>query len=305
MKKISIGIFFATACQANMEETSLVEQDVEHNTVQIQDVVDAPESQTSSVLSLPNQLQCASSPVHYDYTGVPLVIRFDIQNVYGQAYVSFTMGALHSDISYENIGSAQVQVPVVLSEESIAIEIPAGAATVEGYGAVRQGLLADRVSIHLSPEGNGDYLGILQSFAFFDVPIHCWEPDMPRVFHYNHETGICEDEDGIEGFNPAYPIKVRETGDAHCMDLQDWLLAGAIFSAHPWFSNDSNLVWDLRGARLEGAELYNANLVDSDFSGSDLRGLLFENSRLQGLSDDHTLLPEDCVAIDQEINCQR
>ena len=46
-------------------------------------------------------------------------------------------------------------------------------------------------------------------------------------------------------------------------------------------------------------------MIDSDFSGADMSGLIYENSRVSGIIDEYTILPEDCEADGLEIDCSR
>ena len=159
----------------------------------------------------------------------------------------------------------------------------------------------------------GLYSGTLASPKFGDLDFYCWgysvefaddfnpENDMvilEKEYHYNQESGKCENADGEEGYNNSSVVKVRETGDGECANMSYWELEEQDYG-YP------NLEWDVRGSLMYGTQIHFANMIGADFRGANMTGLEYGYTYLRGVVDEYTLLPVDCEAFDNEIDCMR
>ena len=158
--------------------------------------------------------------------------------------------------------------------------------------------LEHETTIRLEASGDGLYLGTLNNFSKFELPISCWRTNQPRKYSYNSDTGLCQNEQGELGLNASHVFKVRKTKDGQCVDMSGWSLNGQDYS-YP------NLDWDVQGANLNGATIHFANMIDADFRGAQMQNFTFGYTNLKGQVDEHTQLPQDCSAEGGQIDCVR
>jgi len=255
--------------------------------------------------SLPNLLQCASQSMGGQ------TIRMFLQNVYGQAHTEFQLGHTHdleSNDTHEILDHTIYQSVPILGEDTIDIDL------ISSHHISEEG--ADffggdgQLSLSL---WNGLYSGTLSSPNFGELEFHCWEYTWERIddfnpdndfmlinkeYSYDHETGLCKNALGEEGYNHSSVVKARETGDAECVDMNGWSLEEQNFG-YP------NLDWNVRGALMNGAQIHFANMIGADFSGADMTDFEYGYTSLQGIADEYTQLPIDCLSIDNMIDCMR
>ena len=111
MYRLSIIYIFMLACQERKEEP--VESDVAGT---ISEEEEAESGEIGQSFSLPDLLQCSTSPFVRDFTAKPYVYRFEISNVYGEAATSFDLELLHPP--EDSPSFIQRTMPVVTSPEN-------------------------------------------------------------------------------------------------------------------------------------------------------------------------------------------
>ena len=129
-----------------------------------------------------------------------------------------------------------------------------------------------------------------------DIAITCWTDAFVPAFAYDAERGACIDVAGNTGINPTTQAYVRVTGDGECADLGGLQLNETDFG-YPV------LEWNLAGARLDGARLHFAHLMQADLSGARMTDFQFGYAILDAAVDDFTQ-PLPCPASGGRIECQ-
>ena len=255
-------------------------------------------------MPLPDLLSCASeSTGHLDFFGMPYAITMELQNIYGQANTAFFIDHIH-EMSQEGFqggmvgGSAVFQSLPEMGEASIDIALTDE--NSQENNLTWLSLFQGEGSLSLIEIDSGRFEGIL-SFPHEQnmrpaLMIHCWEPDLYNEFTYDPEVGLCLNEAGEEGFNPASQAEVRETGDGQCVDMAGWIIDEGNYS-YP------NFEWDLRGANLNGASISFAHMKGADFRGAKMDAFSYGYTQLMGQVDEYTTLPNGCEAENNWIDC--
>ena len=221
-----------------------------------------------------------------DWWPVALRISFDLQgeNAY---FVDMTLGDSHP-----NQEGVLAEPTAAWSEQAYL--------TMQGDDLVLDGadLWVDvtRMSEFTAPM----YTGTLEHTEHGEHAVACWFDDFAGDFRYALENEVCVDADGLWGWNP-YPVSyTRDTLDAHCGTFEGQML-NEDYLGYPSFVG-----MDLRGAQLQGASLFFANILDSSWEGADLTGFEFGYARLSGTVDERTVWPEEsCELAADQITCMR
>jgi hypothetical protein len=139
--------------------------------------------------------------------------------------------------------------------------------------------------------GTVEYQGI-------SLAISCVQGEPVPLFRY--AEGRCVDSEGTEGLNP-WPIElVRETTMGECNDFSGVKLGEGLMD-YPVLSN-----WNLRGARLDEADLAFARLIDAQLEGAQLEYITYGYAWISGTVDVHTRAPaEGCLTQGDTINCSQ
>ena len=270
-----------------------------------EDLEEEPEEEiVTNPMPLPDLLSCASeSTGHLDFFGMPYAITMELQNIYGQANTAFFIDHIH-EMSQEGFeggltgGSAVFQSLPEMGEASI--DIALNEESTQESNLSWLSLFKGNGSLSLNKFDSGRFEGLL-SFPHEQnmrptLIMHCWEPDLYNEFTYDPEVGLCINEAGEEGFNPASQAEVRETGDGHCVNMNGWIIDEGNYS-YP------NFAWDLRGANLNGASISFAHMKGADFRGAKMDTFSYGYTQLMGQVDEHTTLPNGCEAENNWIDC--
>jgi hypothetical protein len=262
------------------------------------------EEDITDPMHLPDLLACASeSTGHLDFFGTPYAITMELQNIYGEANTTFFIDHIH-EMAQEGFqgglvgGSAVFQSLPEMGETSFDIELNEAGAQESNLSWLS--LFQGEGSLSLNQVDRGRLEGVL-SFPHEQnmrptLVMHCWEPDLQNEFTYDPDVGLCLNEAGEEGYNPASQAEVRETSDGHCVDMDGWIIDEGNYS-YP------NFEWDLRGANLNGASISFAHMKGADFRGAKMETFSYGYTQLKGPIDDHTTLPNNCESEDDRIDC--
>lgn len=297
----------AGPAQDSVDDTQQQSTDPEDESTEVnseeEDMEDSEEDNEvpTETFYLPDLLQCAS-----EVTSDLLTVRMTLRNIYGQANTEFTLGHVHQHHLDGSavLAQATYQSQPFLADGTIVIDL----LSENQQSDTNDELFGGFGSLSLEVAEHGMYVGVLESNAFGKVDFYCWDvlPEgnndtfvvSGKEFFYNHEAGDCLNEDGEVGFNFSNVVKVRETGDGECVNMSYWTLEEGDYS-YP------NLDWDVRGAVMYGTQIHFANMIGADFRGADLYGLEFGYTFLQGIIDEHSVLPADCEPVENEIDCVR
>ena len=130
------------------------------------------------------------------------------------------------------------------------------------------------------------------------LAISCVQGEPEPVFRYSE--GRCVDSEGTEGLN-QWPIElVRETTMGECNDFSGVQLGEGLMD-YPVLSN-----WNLRGARLDEADLAFARLIDAQLEGAQLEHMTYGYAWISGTVDSYTRTPvEGCLTKGDTIDCSQ
>ena len=144
------------------------------------------------------------------------------------------------------------------------------------------------------------YVGTLQHTEHGEHAVACWFDDFEADFRYDPESQICVDADSTWGWNP-YPLPyTRDTLDGHCGLFEGVMLNEDFFGYPTWIG------MDLRGAQMQGSQLFFANILEAQWEGANLTGMEFGYAFLTGSVDDATTWPEEnCELDDDWLDCVR
>ena len=152
--------------------------------------------------------------------------------------------------------------------------------------------------IRISPSGSGLFQGSIETSTTQEtISVSCWPRDIEPQFRYDSKKGYCVDSDQHPGMN-SWPIEqVRALRLGECVDLRGVDLGEGDYR-YP------TLVWNLKGAHLEGANLFFGDLIHSSFEGARMKGLDFGYANISGSFDQHTELPSDgCRTSESRLTC--
>jgi hypothetical protein len=133
------------------------------------------------------------------------------------------------------------------------------------------------------------------------VELVCWHDSLPDAVGQRPLPDLpgVLDDDCAAGRN-ALPLPfVRTTGVGRCADLTGAALNGEDYR-YPML-----LGYDLRGATLDEAQLFFADLVDVRLEGADLRDLEYGYAVIEGTVDDTSRLPDGCFVEAEQVECGR
>ena len=116
------------------------------------------------------------------------------------------------------------------------------------------------------------------------VAISCVQGEVVPLYRY--DDGACTDTAGAEGLN-TWPVQlVRETRLGECNRFEGIQLNEGLLD-YPKLTG-----WNLRGARLDGADLAFGNLVDAQLEGAQMGTMTYGYAHISGTVDAHTTPPE-------------
>ncbi len=161
----------------------------------------------------------------------------------------------------------------------------------------------DELSITAGPGGLGEGLwtGTLASDTYGSHAVVCWEDTFAPRHSYDPSSGDCVDANGDVGFDALPVAYVRASGDGQCGTFEG-LSLNEDFLGYPILRGT-----DLRGARLAGATLFFASILDGRFEGADLTDFEFGYAEITGTTDAHTVVwPNDsCTVEGDAMRCWR
>ena len=128
------------------------------------------------------------------------------------------------------------------------------------------------------------------------LPISCVQGEPEPIYRY--QDGQCTDTSGSEGLN-SWPIElVRETRTGECNQFSGMQLNEGLMD-YPQLVG-----WNLRGARLDGADLAFGHIVDAQLEGAQMRSMTYGYANISGTIDDHTVIPgQGCTRKGEAIDC--
>ncbi len=130
------------------------------------------------------------------------------------------------------------------------------------------------------------------------LPISCVQGEVEPVYRYSE--GRCVDSSGAEGLN-HWPIElVRELASGECNEFSGVALGEGLMD-YAVLEN-----WNLRGARLDEADLVFARLTDAQLEGAQLEHIRYGYAWISGTVDVYTRVPaEGCRTKGDRIDCSR
>lgn len=119
---------------------------------------------------------------------------------------------------------------------------------------------------------------------------------LAATYHYDAASGRCLDSDGDAGYNMVDRLALftpdqgstesqlrLSARDAECVDFTNFDFAAHIGMNYALLSG-----WNLRGAVLDGARFYFANIAGAALEGAKFSSLTYGYAEIEGTIDEHT-----------------